>query len=109
MTRITLQYFDGCPNWERTKRSLTALIDEGWDATVELEQIDTFERASERRFPGSPTVLIDGVDPFADRELPPALACRVYYTPTGSAGTPTLDQLRQAISEAQTPRSGQSS
>lgn len=103
MTGITLQYFDGCPNWERTERSLTALLDEGWDATVELEQIDTYEAASERSFPGSPTVLIDGVDPFADGELPPALACRVYETPTGSDGTPTIDQLRRAIGEAQTP------
>lgn len=101
MTRITLQYFNGCPNWEMTERNLTALLKEGWDATVDLEQIDTLERASARGFPGSPTVLVDGVDPFADRDLAPALACRVYDTPTGRAGTPTIEQLRRAISEAQ--------
>lgn len=106
MTRITLQYFDGCPNWEQTQRSLAALFDDGWDATVELEQIDTHEKAVEREFSGSPTVLIDGIDPFADNPPAPALACRVYDTPTGPAGTPTIDQLRQAIRKAQTGRSG---
>lgn len=25
---ITLQYFDGCPNWETTERHLATLIDE---------------------------------------------------------------------------------
>lgn len=101
---ITLQYFDGCPNWETTERHLATLIAEGLDATISHERIDGYETAVERGFRGSPTVLIDGVDPFADPNAPVGLACRVYKSDTGLTGTPTLDQLRQAIATRQTSR-----
>lgn len=101
MIRITLQYFDGCPNWETTDQTLAALLAEGWDATVERELIDSDDQAKKRGFPGSPTVLVNGVDPFAGGEMPPALACRVYQTATGSAGSPSIDQLREAIARAE--------
>lgn len=97
MIRITLQYFDGCPNWQNTDAILAALIAEGWDATVEHELIDSYDKAVERRFPGSPTVLVDGADPFTEGDPAPALACRVYATETGPAGSPSIDQLRRAI------------
>jgi hypothetical protein len=95
--KIVLQYFDGCPNWEITRRYLRTLVEEGMEATLDYELIDTQERAEERGFPGSPTVLIDGVDPFADGTLRPGLACRVYPTEKEWAGSPTLEQLREAI------------
>lgn len=101
MIRITLQYFDGCPNWETTARTLGALLAEGWDATVERELIGSYDTAVERGFHGSPTVLIDGVDPFMDRNTPPALACRMYQTETGPAGSPSIEQLRSAIARAE--------
>lgn len=94
---ITLQCFDGCPNWETTAALLEALRGEGLDATIELELIDTHDKAVARAFRGSPTVLIDGVDPFADEEAPVGLACRIYDTEDGLAGSPSLDQLRRAI------------
>lgn len=97
---ITLQYFDGCPNWKTTAAHLATLVGEGLDATVEYELIDTHELAVARDFHGSPTVLIDGVDPFADDNAPVGLACRVYETEDGYAGSPTLDQLRAVIATA---------
>lgn len=33
---------------------------------MENELIDTYQKATERGFSGSPTVLVDGVDPFGD-------------------------------------------
>ncbi|MGH8870625.1 MAG: thioredoxin family protein [Acidimicrobiia bacterium] len=101
MIRITLQYFDGCPNWETTDRTLCALLAEGWDATLERELIHSYDKAVERGFPGSPTVLVDGVDPFAEADAQPALACRVYQTETGTAGSPSTEQLRRAIAKAE--------
>lgn len=96
--QITLQYLDGCPNWEVTDRLLKTLIDEhGLDATVGYELIDSHEAATEHGFRGSPTVLVDGVDPFADPDAPVGLSCRVYRTPEGMAGSPTLDQITDAI------------
>jgi hypothetical protein len=95
---ITLQYFDGCPNWKVVDRQLMTLIEEGaLDVSVSYQLIDTGEAAAEHGFRGSPTVLIDGVDPFAGPDAPVGLACRVYSGPDGMAGSPTLEQLRQVI------------
>jgi len=101
--KITLQYFDGCPNWKTTAGYLSQLAAEGFDATIDYEPIDSHETAIARGFRGSPTVLIDGVDPFAEPEAPVGLACRVYRTDDGFAGSPSLSRLRQAI---ETERSG---
>lgn len=94
---ITLQFFDECPNWKITDRRLSTLVAEGLDATIEYQRIDSHESAIEHRFRGSPTVLIDGVDPFAEDDAPFGLSCRIYGTESGPAGSPTLDQLRAAI------------
>ena len=97
---ITLQYFDGCPKWKTTADHLSQLIEGGLDATIGYELIDTHDAAVERGFRGSPTVLIGGTDPFADFNAPVGLACRIYTTENGPAGSPTLTQLRQAITTA---------
>ncbi len=98
--RVTLQYFDGCPNWEETDARLEALRAEGFDLTVEHQPITTPSAAADLGFRGSPTVLIDGVDPFAEPDAPIGLACRVYPTDTGLAGSPGIDQLRAALEGA---------
>jgi hypothetical protein len=95
--QIILQYFDGCPNWKTTAAHLSTLLAEGLAAAVDYELINTYEDAIASGFRGSPTVLIDGVDPFADPNAPIGLACRVYRTEHGFAGSPSLPQLRQAI------------
>ena len=95
---ITLQYFDGCPNWMVTDGRLKALIeDEGLDARIRYQPIETFEAAVEHEFRGSPTVLIDGKDPFAEHDAPVGLSCRIYLTDDGPAGSPTLQQLQRAV------------
>lgn len=65
---------------------------------VERHLVDTAEEAEKARFRGSPSVLLDGVDPFADADTPVGLSCRVYDTPEGPAGSPTIEQLRAALS-----------
>ena len=94
---ITLQYFDGCPNWKETDAHLQSLQSEGLDLNVTYQLIETPEAAAVAGFRGSPTVVIDGVDPFADSEAPVGLACRVYRTDDGYAGSPSRQQLRDAI------------
>lgn len=94
---VTLQYFTGCPNWEETRAQLEALKSEGFDLAIDLQLIETQEAAERHGFRGSPTVLVDGVDPFANPDAPVGLSCRVYRTETGFAGTPSLDQLRTAL------------
>jgi hypothetical protein len=43
-------------------------------------------------------VLIDGIDPFAQPDGPTGLSCRIYTTPDGLRGSPTIGMLRAALS-----------
>ena len=95
---ITLQYFDGCPNWEVLDHRLAQVIEGRADVRVAHQRVETAEDAARLGFHGSPTVLVDGVDPFADEHAPVGLSCRVFRTTAGLAGSPTVDQLREAIS-----------
>lgn len=98
---ITLQYFDDCPNWRITEAHLHTLItDHALDATVTYQPIETPQAAAEHGFRGSPTVLIDGADPFVDADAPVGLSCRIYRTEHGPAGSPTHHQLRAATTNA---------
>jgi hypothetical protein len=98
---ITLQYFDGCPNWETTAADLRWLVEhQQLDSSLHYQLIDTAEAAEEFGFRGSPTVLINGVDPFSDPSAPVGLCCRIYMTPNGLAGSPTRDQLWEVIRAA---------
>ena len=96
MPKVTLQYFDGCPNWERADQRLRALQEE-LDLTIAYQRVETPEEAERVGFRGSPTLLIGGADPFALHDDPPGLACRVYDTPEGPQGAPTSEQLRRAL------------
>lgn len=98
---ITLQYFPGCPNWETVAADIREMIEQqNLDASLHLQLIDTPRAAEESGFRGSPTVLINGTDPFSDPNAPVGLSCRVYLTPNGLAGSPTPDQLLDAIRAA---------
>lgn len=96
MTQVTLVYFDGCPNWQVADERLGQLARE-YGFTVEYRKVETPEEAERTAFAGSPTVLIDGTDPFATGEEPTGLACRVYDTEDGQQGAPSLEQLRSAL------------
>jgi hypothetical protein len=57
------------------------------------------EEAEALRFPGSPTIRVDGrdVDP-AGAGARPALTCRIYELPDGQASpVPTREQLEEAL------------
>lgn len=94
---VTLLYFDDCPNWIVANERLDALLVEHPEMSITRHIVDTPEEAERTRFRGSPSILIDGVDPFADPDDPVGLSCRVYQTPAGPAGSPTLDQLRDVL------------
>ncbi len=92
-------YFDDCPNWLVAARHLEVLVGEDPSLEISIAIIDTPERAVSENFRGSPTILIDGEGPFAGPDDPVGLSCRIYQTPGGPAGAPTLKQLRAAIAE----------
>jgi hypothetical protein len=47
---------------------------------------------------GSPTVLVDGRDPFAAGGTEASLSCRLYRTPAGLEGASSVDALASALS-----------
>ena len=92
--RIELLWFSGCPNWQGTDARLRQAVPmAGVAADVVLVEVTTPEDAERLRFRGSPTVLVDGRDPFAEESDPVGLSCRVFRTPDGLRGAPTVEQL----------------
>lgn len=95
--KVTLLYFDDCPSWRETDAHLRALADEIPEMVVAHQLVDTPRAAVEHQFRGSPSVHVDGRDLFAEGTEPTGLSCRIYQTPDGPAGSPTLEQLRSAL------------
>ena len=96
---ITLRYFDGCPNWKVAKERIEGVLGElGRTKTVTLEAVETATQADALEFRGSPTILIDGKDPF-DAAGPTGLSCRVYRTEAGVEGAPSIKQLFAILKE----------
>ncbi len=105
---VTVLYFDGCPSWRTAMDRLqVAATLADVRITVSTEAVETPEDADRLGFTGSPTIVIAGRDPFALPGKVPAMACRVYTTPHGLAGAPTVAQLVDALRQASTgARSG---
>jgi hypothetical protein len=99
---VRLLYFDDCPNWRlaeaRLHQALAGLGDQGPAVTYEL--VSTPEQAERAGFRGSPTILVNGADPFARPDDPVGLSCRLYSGPTGVDHAPTVDQLRSVLADA---------
>ncbi|CAN5190398.1 hypothetical protein BH11ACT3_BH11ACT3_19960 [soil metagenome] len=99
--RFELQHIDDCPNWEvANERLREALVATAHGADpIDVRTVRDPAEAERMGFAGSPTILADGIDLFSGGEDEGALACRVYKTPTGLAGSPTVHQLVDAIEQ----------
>jgi hypothetical protein len=99
--RVELLYFDGCPTYRTTEKTLLAVLARGGSETVvELMVVNTDEEAQRLRFPGSPTIRVDGEDLFpGPGRAGYALGCRMYATPEGLRGSPTAEMVRAALAE----------
>jgi hypothetical protein len=97
---VSLLYVDGCPHWavvEQRLRAALAEVGRSGEAVGHV-LVETSDDAERLGFIGSPTILVDGTDPFAAGNEQPALACRVFNTPDGPSGSPTVDQLVEVLS-----------
>jgi hypothetical protein len=93
---IEVLYFLDCPNW-RVADERVRLVAERHGVTVAYRLVESAEAADSLGFRGSPTILIDGRDPFATGNEPFGLACRLFATPEGPVGAPTVEQLEAAL------------
>jgi hypothetical protein len=96
---IDLLYVPGCPNLDLARILVElALARTQLRATVRERAVHSLEEAERLGMRGSPTILIDGDDPFADRSHPAGMACRLYRSDGGVSGVPTLPQIVEAFS-----------
>jgi hypothetical protein len=98
--KVELLWWEGCPSHPETLEDLTRVLrEEGVDAAVELVEVESDEQARSQRFPGSPTIRIDGADPVPPGAGEPfSLTCRVYRLRDGRVSpTPDPEDLRDAI------------
>jgi hypothetical protein len=96
--KIELLYFEGCPSWQTALENMRyALKMEGLDTPVELVQVIDNEDAAQKRFLGSPSFRINGVELWGETREVYSLSCRVYVTPDGMKGSPTVSMLREAL------------
>ena len=67
---IELLYFDGCPTYKPAQQALKqALLEEGFEARIQLLAVNTNEEAQGMQFPGSPTIRVNGRDFFPGLDL----------------------------------------
>ncbi len=99
---LELQYFEECPSWELAAANVKHLTNE-FDLSIRHQLVDTPEKATQFSFRGSPTMIVDGADLFPTQDAEVGLSCRIYQTPDGPAGSPTIDQIRAALTQRSTP------
>jgi hypothetical protein len=98
--QVELLYFDGCPNWQVADQRLQEALSLAGrdDVTVHRRCVETPEQAGELGFIGSPSIRINGRDPFVTGGEQVGLSCRMYPTPAGLRGSPEVEQLVEALS-----------
>ncbi|MCX5302800.1 organomercurial lyase [Streptomyces sp. NBC_00160] len=98
--RITVLTVPDCPN-ARVVEDRIARATAGRSADVELVEVADQEQAARVGMTGSPTVLINGVDPFAVPGAPASVSCRLYRGPDSRVeGAPGVADLRRALDTA---------
>ncbi len=99
---IQIIYAADCPHWQVARdRLIEAVRVAGISlAAIELVDISHADHWVARVLHGSPTILIDGADPFATLDRSSHIHCRIYSTGSGFEGAPGVDQLVVALSLA---------
>jgi hypothetical protein len=95
---LTLLTVPGCPHADVFGERLAAALAGRAGAVVRRREVADERQAAEAGMHGSPTLLIDGVDPFAGPDQAPSLSCRLYRDEAGRAGgAPSVQALRRAL------------
>ncbi len=100
---VELLWWEGCPSHPDALADLERILrEEGVDADVARVEVRDDEQARLERFPGSPTIRIDGEDIVPPGEAEPfSLTCRVYRTRDGRISPlPDPEDVREAVRAA---------
>lgn len=100
--RITVLTVPDCPNGPVVEERITAALG-GRSAEVGLVEVREEDEAARWGMTGSPTVLLDGVDPFAVAGAVPSVSCRIYRSGGTVDGAPGVADLCKALTSAGLP------
>ena len=92
---IDILYLAGCPSYRPTAERIQNLLrEENVAGQIRCIEISDLEHP-DRRFLGSPTILVNGVDiePCARTDVRFGMCCRIYE----GEGIPSIDLVRRAL------------
>jgi hypothetical protein len=108
--KLQILHVPDCPNVALLAARLDEVLTGRADVEVEQLVVADQDEAAALGMTGSPTLLVDGTDPFADPGQLPSMSCRLYVEETGAvAGAPSATQLRAVLAgqrPATAPRPG---
>jgi hypothetical protein len=97
--KVEVLYVPGCPNHHPAmQRVQQVLASESLQAELCEISVSSAVQATDLRFPGSPTIRIDGEDVEPGEARTFALSCRLY---PNQSGIPSEETVRAAMLRAQ--------
>ena len=100
--KIEFLYFDDCPNHEKAFALLQEILrDAAIDATIERIEIKDDEDAVKRKFVGSPTIRINGVDvQQIENDHVFGRTCRTYVVDGAFTRLPSRAMIENTLRDA---------
>ncbi|HEX9033177.1 MAG TPA: hypothetical protein VF834_15170 [Streptosporangiaceae bacterium] len=96
--RLEILHVPDCPNTAVLEERLAAILPDYPAVQVSRHVVTTEAEAQLTGMTGSPTILANGIDPFARHGQRPSLSCRIYQDERGNLGAaPTIEQLTRIL------------
>ncbi|HEX6524954.1 MAG TPA: thioredoxin family protein [Streptosporangiaceae bacterium] len=96
--RLEILHVPDCPGAPILEHRLAEVLADNPVAQVVQHEITTQEEAERTGMTGSPTLLVDGTDPFARPGQQPGISCRLYRDADGRPGpAPSVTQLHGVL------------
>ncbi len=101
LVELVILHVPDCPNVAALETRLAPVHAGRSGIAVTREIISSEDQALRRGMAGSPTLLLNGSDPFARPGQQPSLSCRLYTDDDGRPGpAPTAQQLFAALTSS---------
>ncbi|MFF2122544.1 hypothetical protein ACWDD9_27660 [Kitasatospora sp. NPDC001119] len=96
--RLEMLTVPQCPNESVLAERLAVVLADLPGVGLVRHVVEDQEDAERLGMHGSPTLLVDGTDPFAAPGTPPSVSCRLYRSADGRVdGAPSVEELRRVL------------
>lgn len=101
MIRVEFLFWEGCSSHDRALERLKKVLDDlNVEYELEIVEVKTEEDVQRLKFPGSPTIRINGEDIQPETAKPPySLSCRTYIINGRFLPLPTEEYMTKRIKE----------